>query len=95
MGSQITLQIDLFCAGCSTALTVEESDGHHILIEPCQRCVQSITQRVADEKRVEEQLSNPAKKEDGKEKLRKWEEDAERRKKALVNVKRMMDGDTE
>ena len=91
---QIHLDVDLFCSGCMTALTVEESAGHHILIEPCKNCTQNERQQTADDLRVEKHLDEKGTSVTGKEKLKEIEEENERREKSLENVRRMERGET-
>lgn len=76
-----------------TALTVEESEGHHILVEPCQRCVQRTVKQTVDDIRTEEHLEHRGAKVEGKEKLEEWKKETERREKELENVRKMERGE--
>lgn len=53
---QVRVDIDLFCAGCSNELRIEDSSGTHVLITPCIHCKQTEVEALAKEKKVEEVL---------------------------------------
>lgn len=95
MGSKINIELDLFCARCLTALTIEDSAGHHILIEPC-KCASTLKRKEEDEIRdeVREETIEPQKvKMSGEEKKKEWEKAKKEQEKLLLNVRKMERGE--
>lgn len=77
----ITLKVDLFCASCLTSLSIEESAGHHCLIELCEKCVQQRIDKAEKEIREEKEEETVSVKKymSGKEKMKEWKKaEAER-----------------